>query len=149
VATALTLAELRTAAEVDLGTSGWRAVDQEEVDAFARITGDDQWIHVDTERAASGPYGGTIAHGYLLLALLPVLLRDLLRITDRRFGVNYGINKLRFTAPVPTGSRVRLRGTLAGSEPKGDQILYRLAVELEVEGSERPAFVGEVVYLAF
>ena len=146
--TQLTLAELRESVGRELGTSDWRLVDQEAVDRFAEVTGDDQWLHVDVERAASGPFGQTIVHGYLLFSLLPVLLRDVLEITDCTFTVNYGINRVRFTAPVAAGSRVRLRAAIAGVEERGGQVQYLLDVTLEVEGGSKPAFVGEVVYLA-
>ena len=146
--TSLTVAELRQASGRDLGRSAWYPVGQATIDGFAEVTGDDQWIHVDVERAAASAFGGTIAHGYLVLSLVPIMLRDVLEIPDRAFGMNYGINRLRFTAPVPARARVRLQATIAGVESKGDRVLFRLAIEVEIEGGDRPALVGEVVYLA-
>src|ERR671933_150860 len=119
---------------VELGASDWHAIDQERVDLFADATGDHQWIHVDPERAAAGPFGGTIAHGYLTLSLLPRLLSQLLRIADALMGVNYGSDRIRFTCPVPVGSRVRLHAQLLHSEPKADGRLNRIGVRMEIEG---------------
>ena len=133
----------------DLGASAWHEVTQEQVQLFADATGDHQWIHVDRERAAAGPFGGTIAHGYLMLSLLPQLLHGLLTIADARLGVNYGIERVRFTAPVPSGSDVRLKARLGASERRGEAVLYRVEVEVELRDSERPALVGEVLYLAY
>jgi len=124
VATELTLAELAESADRDLGTSPWVTVDQRHIDLFAEATGDHQWIHVDREAAKAGPFGGTIAHGYLSLSLLPVLLSDVIRVSDAHMGVNYGIDRVRFTAPVPSGSDVRAHARLLSAEPKGDGILY-------------------------
>lgn len=146
--TELTTAELEGAGERDLGAGSWVTVDQRHIDLFAEATGDHQWIHVDHEAAARGPFGTTIAHGYLSLSMLPSLLRELLRVSDVRAGINYGIERVRFTAPVPSGSRVRLRARLKGSERRGSGVLYRVGVEIEIEGGERPALVGEVLYLA-
>ena len=145
----LTLAELRESDERDLGAGSWWTIEQTAINGFAAATGDDQWIHVDPEAAARGPFGTTVAHGYLTLSLLPALLRELLQVTDARMGVNYGIEKLRFTAPVPSGSDVRLRAVLRSAEPRGDGVLYRVAVTVEIRGGDKPALVGEVVYLAF
>ena len=147
--TTLTLAELETAADSDLGTSDWVTIDQEQVNRFAEATHDRQWIHVDPEAAAKGPFGGTVAHGYLTLALLPFLVSQVLRVSDARMGINYGTERIRFTAPVPVGSDVRLKARLAGAERRGEGVLYRLAVEIEIRGGDKPALVGEVVYLAF
>jgi acyl dehydratase len=145
--TDLTLAELEAAAEQDLGASDWHRVDQQQIDAFAEATGDRQWIHVDPERAKAGPFGGTVAHGYLTLSLLPSLLSQVLRITDMRTRINYGIDRLRFTAPVPSGSDVRVKARLLSSEPRGEGVLYKLGVEVEVRDQPRPALVGQVLYL--
>ena len=147
--TKLTLAELEQARERDLGESSWVTLDQERINLFAQATGDHQWIHVDPEMAAQGPFGQTIAHGYLSLALIPALLSEVLNVTDARMGINYGIDKIRFTAPVPSGSDVRLKAQLRSSERRGDGILYRLGVEIEIRGSDKPALVGEVLYLVF
>jgi acyl dehydratase len=147
--TELTLAELESAADVELEPTDWVTVDQRAIELFAEATGDHQWIHVDPEAAAKGPFGTTVAHGYLSLALLPGLLGTVLRVTDARMGVNYGIERVRFTAPVPSGSRVRVRPTIRSAERRGEGVLYRVAVEVEIEGAEKPALVGEVVYLVF
>ena len=148
MATELTLAELAESADRDLGTSPWVTVDQRHIDLFAEATGDHQWIHVDREAATAGPFGGTIAHGYLSLSQLPVLLSDVIRVSDAHMGVNYGIDRVRFTAPVPSGSDVRAHARLLSAEPKGDGILYKVGVEIEIKGQEKPAMVGELLYLA-
>jgi acyl dehydratase/putative sterol carrier protein len=148
MATELTLQELVSTEERDLGASPWVKIEQERVNQFADATGDHQWIHVDPEAAKAGPFGGTIAHGYLSLSLLPWLLGDLIRVPDAQMGVNYGIERLRFTSPVPVGSEVRLTARLLSSEPKGDGILYKVGVTIEIKGQEKPAMVGEVLYLA-
>jgi acyl dehydratase len=147
--TKLTLAELETSSDRDLGTSDWETIDQEQINQFAEATHDHQWIHVDPEMAKQGPYGTTVAHGSLQLSLLPDLISHELKISDARMGVNYGIDKIRFTSPVPSGSDVRLKARLLGSERRGEGVRYRVGVELEVKGAEKPAFVGEVVYLVF
>jgi acyl dehydratase len=144
----LTKAELELADGRELPPSAWRLVDQQQVDLFAAATGDDQWIHVDPVRAAAGPFGGTVAHGYLTLSLIPVLLGEVLSVGDSAMGVNYGIEKVRFPSPVRVGSRVRLRAVLGGGEPRGGGVLYRVSVTIEVEGSDKPALVGEVLFLA-
>ena len=147
--TELTLAELEGAAGVELEPSDWVTIEQRAIEQFADATGDHQWIHVDPERAAQGPFGTTVAHGYLSLSLLPGLLGSMLRVTDARMGINYGIEKVRFTAPVPSGSRVRLKATIRSAERRGEGVLYRVGAEVEIEGAEKPAMVGEVVYLVF
>ena len=147
--TSLTVAELAESGERTLGTSSWHVVDQERIDRFAEATGDDQWIHVDRERAALGPFGTTVAHGYLTLSLLPIMLRETISLSDARMVVNYGSERMRFTSPVPSGSRVRVHARLRSSEPRGGGVLYRTGVEVEIEGQERPALVGEVLGLAF
>ena len=146
--TELTLEELAATEERDLGSSPWVRIEQERVNRFADATGDHQWIHDDLEAAKAGPFGGTIAHGYLSLALLPALLGDLIHVPDAQMGVNYGIDRVRFTSPVPVGSEVRLNARLLSSEPKGDGILYKVGVQIEIKGQEKPAMVGEVLYLA-
>jgi len=147
--TKLTLAELEAAEGLDLGTSDWESIDQKQIDLFAEATHDHQWIHVDPEMAAQGPFGTTVAHGYLSLSLLPYFVSQVLNVTDVRMGINYGTEKVRFTAPVPVGSQVRLKATLNGSERRGEGVLYRLAVEIEIRDADKPAMVGEVVYLVF
>jgi acyl dehydratase len=134
----------------ELGVSGWIAVEQSRIDQFAAITGDHQWIHVDSERAAKGPFGSTIAHGYLTLALIAATLNEV--VAERLAAatmLNYGIDRLRFTNPVKAGSRVRNRVKLMGAEPKGDgRMLYTLDCTLEIDGEERPALAVSVLALA-
>jgi len=101
----MTIAEFEQVGERELGTSSWITIEQRNIDLFAEATGDHQWIHVDPEAAAQGPFGTTIAHGYLTLSLLPVMLSEVLSITDARMGINYGVERARFTSPVPSGSR--------------------------------------------
>jgi acyl dehydratase len=101
------LSELQTLIGTNLGTSDWFSIDQARIDQFAAVTGDDQWIHVEPARAAAGPFGTTVAHGHLTLSLLPVMVRSAFKVADVRMSVNYGLNRVRFPAPVPVGSRVR------------------------------------------
>lgn len=141
-----TLAELGKHVGEEIGTSDWIVVTQEMIDTFADATGDHQWIHVDPERAASGPFGATIAHGFLTLSLLPRLGSASITIKDQKMGVNYGLNRVRFTAPVRAGARVRGRSTLVGFDPlpnNGAQVTMNVVVELE--GSDRPACVAEAI----
>lgn len=147
--TKITIADLEQSPERDLGAGEWTVVEQKHVDLFADATGDHQWIHVDPEMAKQGPFGTTVAHGYLSLSLLPRLLGDMLVISDARMGLNYGIDRIRFTNPVPTGSRVRLKARTVSSQRKGDGLLYKVAVEIEIDGQDKPALVGEVLYLVF
>ena len=146
--TNLTLHELEESTERDLGVSSWHPIEQRSIELFAEATGDHQWIHVDPELAAQGPFGTTIAHGYLSLSMLPMLLAEVVSITDAQMGINYGIDRVRFTAPVPSGSNVRLKARLLGAERRGESVRYRVGVEVEVENQDKPALVGEVVYLA-
>ena len=147
--TKLTLAELESSTDRDLGTSEWETIDQREIDLFAEATHDHQWIHVDPKAAAQGPFGTTVAHGYLTLAMLPYFVSQVLNVTDGRMGINYRTEKIRFTAPVPVGPQVRLKATLRDSERRGEGVLYRLGIEVEIKDSEKPALVGEVLYLVF
>ena len=147
--TEMTIAEIESAGEKDLGASDWHRVEQKHIDLFADATGDHQWIHVNPEMAAQGPFGGTVAHGYLSLSLLPMLLGQVLAVTDARMGVNYGTDKVRFTSPVPSGSEVRAKARLLSAQRKGDGLLYKLGVELEVKDQEKPAMIGEVLYMIF
>jgi acyl dehydratase len=135
--------ELRAAQGVELGVSGWREVTQAEVDAFAAATGDHQWIHVDPERAAQSPLGGTIAHGLYTLSLAPALTSELLSFEGFAFALNYGYNRVRFPAALPVGSRVRMRATLAAVDdiPGGAQIT--IVQTFECEGTEKPVCVAE------
>ena len=145
----MSVAELREARDVELGVSDWIVIDQKTIDTFAEATHDHQWIHVDPDRAAEGPFGTTIAHGYLSLSLIPALLAALLPKAEGAVGVNYGIERIRFTTPVPSGRAVRLKATLGSTEPKGDGLLLRLNVEVELQDSPRPAVVGEVLYIVY
>ena len=147
--TRLALEQLEGTEERDLGTSEWHRIDQREIDLFAEATGDHQWIHVDPEGAAQGPFGGTIAHGYLSLSMLPMLMSEVLTVEGARMGINYGIDRIRFTAPVPSGSEVRLKARLLEGTRRGEGILYRVGVDVEIRGAEKPALVGEVLYLVF
>ena len=147
--TQLTVEELEGTDERELGASAWHPVEQRNIDLFAEATGDHQWIHVDPEAASAGPFGGTIAHGYLSLSMLPMLMSEVLSVEGARMGVNYGIERVRFTAPVPTGSEVRLHAKLLSAERRGEGVLYRVGVQIEIRGSEKPALVGEVLYLVF
>jgi acyl dehydratase len=128
-----------------LGVSGWRDVPQSDVDMFGRATGDEQWIHVDIERAANGPFGSTIAHGYMTLALVAPLLWEVLAVERTSMAVNYGLNRVRFPAPLPAGARVRLAATLESAErlDAGTQVV--VGVEIECDGARRPVCVAEVV----
>ena len=146
--TTLTLAELEAGADRDLGTSAWHEITQEQIDLFAKATGDHQWIHVDPEAAASGPFGTTVAHGYLTLSMLPMLLSEVVSVTDAVMGVNYGTEKIRFTSPVPSGSRVRLHAKLIRAERRWPSVVWTVGVLVEIEGKDKPALVGEVVYMA-
>jgi acyl dehydratase len=129
-----------------LGYSDWMEVTQDQVNLFADATGDHQWIHVDPERAKSGPFGGPIAHGYLTLSLAPVLIGQVLRVDGISMGVNYGLNKLRFPSPVPVGSKLRLGATLADVEDIAGGAQVTLDLTFEVEGKEKPSCVAQAVY---
>jgi acyl dehydratase len=148
MATTLTPDDLQSG-ERDLASSSWHTIEQRHIDLFADATGDHQWIHVDHDAAAQGPFGGTIAHGYLSLAMLPMLLSEVLSVEGARMGINYGIDRVRFTAPVPSGSEVRLHAKLLSGEPRGEGVLYKVGVQIEIKGAEKPALVGEVLYLVF
>jgi acyl dehydratase len=148
MATTLTPDDLQSG-ERDLGSSEWHTIDQRHIDLFADATGDHQWIHVDHDAAAQGPFGGTIAHGYLSLSMVVMLLSEVLRVEGARMGINYGIDKVRFTSPVPSGSEVRLHAKLLSGEPRGEGVLYKVGVQVEIKGTEKPALVGELLYLVF
>jgi acyl dehydratase len=126
-----------------VATSDWITVTQERIDEFARATGDHQWIHVDPVRAAAGPFGSTIAHGFLTLSLLPVMAESAIEFTDVRMGVNYGLNKVRFPAPVPVGSRLRGHFKLTAFEPLEGGAQITMEVTMEREGSAKPVCVAE------
>jgi acyl dehydratase len=133
-----------------LGVSGWVLIDQKTIDLFAEATGDHQWIHVDVERASREmPGGKTIAHGYLLVSLLPRLMAEIFDIEKRSRSLNYGSNKVRFVAPVPSGSRVRLSTTLKAVEEIAGGRRLIFANALEIEGNERPAMVAEIISVLY
>jgi acyl dehydratase len=141
------LDELKTRAGADLGRSQWIQVTQERVNQFADATGDHQWIHVDVEAARSGPFGGTIAHGYLTLSMVIPMFAELLSVQDIRMGINYGLNRVRFPAPVPVGSRIRLAAELAGVEEiSGDSAQVLVDFTVELEDSAKPACVAQAIY---
>lgn len=139
-----TLNDLAACVGQEVAVSDWHTVTQEQVNRFAEATGDDQWIHVDPERARQGPFGGPIAHGFLTLSLMPSFLASALQVQDVRMGVNYGMNRVRFTAPVPVGSRLRARLVLKACdaiEPTGCQMTWDATIERE--GSDQPVCVAE------
>ncbi|MFE9354166.1 MaoC family dehydratase [Streptomyces olivaceoviridis] len=141
------LDEFSAAVGEHLGHSEWLRVTQEQVDQFAGATGDSQWIHTDPERAATGPFGGTILHGYMTLALLPAMMRAIFDIEKVQLGVNFGLDKVRFPRPVPVGSRVRGGAKLTGvrETPAGHLAAVRMTVE--VEGEPRAACVADTLSL--
>jgi acyl dehydratase len=126
----------------ELGVSDWLSIDQQRIDTFARATGDHQWIHVDLERATR-ERGGTIAHGFLILSLIPVLHESVTEITDASFGLNYGLNRVRFIGPVAAGSRIRLLEKLVSVAPKQDGLLVTYEFVIEREGEDKPALIAE------
>jgi acyl dehydratase len=138
-------AAIKDATGEHLGYSDWHTVEQKTVDMFAEATGDHQWIHVDPERAAKGQFGGTIAHGFLTLSLIPALTGQVFRVDGVRMGVNYGLNKVRFPAPLPVGNRVRAGMEVAGVSDfeGGVQVVARVTVE--IEGMTKPCCVAETV----
>jgi acyl dehydratase len=139
------LDELKAATGTVLGTSGWLEIDQDKVDRFADATGDHQWIHVDTRRAAAGPFGTTIAHGFLTLSLIPYFAAQAYRLDGWRMAVNYGLDRVRFITPVRVGSRLRGVLELVSLQelPGGVQLTVRATVE--IEGNDRPAAVAETI----
>jgi acyl dehydratase len=132
-----------------LGTSDWHEVTQKDIDTFADVTGDHQWIHVDVERARETPFGGTIAHGYYTLSIVPRLSREVFAMEGFTFALNYGLNKVRFPSPLPVGSKVRLTAKVAKVEdiPGGAQTTMEMTVERE--GGEKPVCVAETVVRAY
>ncbi len=138
--------ELLNAVGEDLGETDWLQIDQKRIDLFADATGDHQWIHVDPERAAQGPFGKPIAHGYLTASLANYFLPQILDVRGTSMGVNYGCDKIRFPAPVPVGSKVRARGVLTSAEETRDGgIQAKVTVTIEIEGNDRPACVIETI----
>ncbi len=139
------VAEFAAAEGAELGPTDWLVVDQARIDRFAEATDDHQWIHVDPERAADGPYGGTIAHGLLTLSLLPRFMHDLYRVDDVAMAINYGFNKVRFITPVPVGSRLRAASRITAVVHLDSGVQATLTTTIEVEGFDRPAAVAESI----
>jgi acyl dehydratase len=141
-----TLAELKALIGQEVAVSDWVEISQERVNQFAEATGDHQWIHLDVERCKrESPFGGPIAHGYLTLSLLPMLMQNSVRMTDVRMGVNYGLNKVRFPAPVPVGSKVRSRTTVVSVEDIAGGAQVTWLVTVEREGGDKPVCVAESI----
>ncbi len=139
-----TIADLAACVGQEVAVSDWLTVTQQQVNLFADATGDHQWIHVDPEKAATGPFGGPIAHGFLTLSLIPKFFESSFEIVGSRMGVNYGLNKVRFTSPVPVGSLLRARMKLLASEPiDNDGVQMTWEVTVEREGSGKPVCVAE------
>lgn len=141
-----TAAGVLAASGTELGVTDWLLVDQARVNGFADVTGDHQWIHVDPVRAATGPFGGTIAHGYLTLSLANLFLPQLIAFDRLKMGVNYGCDKVRFPAPVKVGSRIRGRGQVLSAEAvKGGAVQVTVRITVEIEGGERPGCVVDTI----
>ena len=135
--------DLRAAVGTQLGTGDWVTIEQGQIDTFADSTNDHQWIHVDPERAKEGPFGTTIAHGFLTLSLLPSLVSSVFEVHGTKMGVNYGLNKVRFTSPVPVGSKVRAVVDLDDVTDVTGGVQVTTKITVEIEGAERPALVAE------
>ena len=146
VADPITTADLPSMVGTHLGYSRWHTVEQEQINRFADATGDQQWIHVDPERAKTGPFGTTIAHGYLTLSMVPTFIFEILDVHGSGMVVNYGLNKVRFPAPVPSGCRVRMGARVVGVEPISGGFHLTLDCTFEVEGQAKPACVAEILY---
>jgi acyl dehydratase len=139
----MTAGELRTRVGQEVGVSAWHSITQRQIDDFARVTGDDQWIHIDAARAErDSPYATTIAHGFLTVSLLPILIREAVDLRGR-MSINYGFNRLRFTSAVPSGSRIRARFTLNSMKDVEGAVEIAWGVVVEIEGREKPALVAE------
>jgi acyl dehydratase len=130
-----------------LGRSEWHTITQEQVNAFADATGDHQWIHVDTDRAASGPFGGTIAHGYLTVSLLPVLMTEIFRVDNLTMGINYGLDRVRFPSPVLTGSSIRAEATLTDVRQTHLGSLAHIRMRIEIDRQEKAACIADTLSL--
>lgn len=142
-----TLDYFKAAVGEELGTSDWITVTQEQINTFADATGDQQWIHVDPERAAAGPFGTTIAHGYLTLSLLPVFSENIFQVKGLAMGVNYGANKVRFPSPVPVDSHLRATATLTGTTEIAIGTQAAVTFVIERKGAERPVCIAEVLFV--
>ena len=148
--TTTSLAELPSLVGAELGTSDWIEITQERVNTFADATGDHQWIHIDVERAkAESPFGGPIAHGYLTLSLLIPMWSQVLTVTGTTMAVNYGLNKVRFPAPVPVGSKIRLSATLKDVEEVAGGLQLTVGAVIEREGGEKPVCIAELVFRTY
>jgi acyl dehydratase len=143
--TALRIRDLESRVGEEIAVSPWVEMPQERIDLFAKATEDFQWIHVDREKAKASPFGSTIAHGFLTLSMLPKLTESTFEFSDRKMGVNYGLNRVRFTAPVPAGARIRGRFTLAKYEPLEGGVQTTWQVTVEREGVDKPAMVAETI----
>ncbi|MCL1037994.1 MaoC family dehydratase [Shewanella submarina] len=137
--------QLLASESLELGRTDWLQISQERIDLFAEATGDHQWIHVDPVRAAEGPFGACIAHGYLTLSMVNLFLPDLIEVSNLAMGVNYGCDKVRFPAAVPVGSAIRGRGQIVSVEAKGAAVQATIRVTVEIEGSDRPACVVDTI----
>jgi acyl dehydratase len=144
--TVQTIAELRELVGVDLDPSEWFEVSQQRINTFADATDDHQWIHVDAERASSGPFGTTIAHGYLTLSLLVPMWEQILDVTEVKTKVNYGLGKVRFPAPVPAGSRIRTVAKLASVEDVAGGVQVTVSAVIELEGGTKPVCIAEPIF---
>jgi acyl dehydratase len=142
---AIALADLPNMVGKHLGHTDWETIDQERINRFADATGDHQWIHVDIEQAKAGPFGTTIAHGYLTLSLAAIFVFELLKVEGAKLVVNYGLNKARFPAPVPVGSRVRMGGEIGAVEAVAGGLQVTLDCTFEIEGQSKPACVAEIL----
>ena len=145
----LTLEEVAAAQDMDLGASSWFKIEQERIDRFAAATEDRQWIHVDVDRASQSELGGTIAHGFLLVSLLPKLFFEVVRFTDMERMINYGVDKVRFISPVPSGSEVQLRTRILSSRRRMGGLLMKIHGEMILRATERRCLVTEMLFLAF
>lgn len=137
--------ELAEAVGTEIGASDWLVIEQDRIDRFAEATGDHQWIHIDQERAKDGPFGSTIAHGFLTLSLLPMLTAQIYRVEGVRMGINYGSNRVRFVSPVRVGSAVRAVMTITSVEEMPDAVQLTARVTVEIQGAEKPAAVAETL----
>jgi acyl dehydratase len=141
--------ELTAAAGTDLGYSAWHTITQERIDAFAEATDDHQWIHVDRERAAAGPFHTTVAHGFLTLALIPAMVREIYAVEGAAMTVNYGLERVRFPSPVAAGSAVRARAVLKSATVDDGRVRLVTAVIIEAQGGSKPSCVADMVALVF
>ena len=141
------LEEFVAAKGEDLGESSWHEITQEQVNAFADATGDHQWIHVDVERAAAGPFGGTIAHGYLTVSLLPIFMTEIFRVQNLTMGINSGLDRVRFPAPVPVGSKIRASAALTDIKQTHLGSLAHIRIKVEIEGQSKAACIADTLSL--